>query len=341
MERPAITLPRHLFLEGRAETRGELGAVLVQMAFLGKQLAREVGRAALGGQLGYASGTSNATGDVQKKLDVKSNDLMLAALAETGLVAAVISEELDDVFLFEDAREGSLLLVADPLDGSSNTDNDGAVGTIFGIHRNPGRKPLTSASMLEVVSTNPPVAAGYILYGPSTMLVYSAGKGVHGFTLDRELGEFLLTHPNIRCPRKGKHYSANTARKMEWRAEISAFVDYLNEHDAKTKRPYSLRYAGALVADLHRALLEGGLYLYPADAAHKAGKLRQVYECAPLAFVVENAGGRALGTRGRTLDARVSGIHDKNELFIGGAADIEVLEQFLAGKTLETTEPRS
>ncbi len=330
--RPLVTFDRHLAFQGRAEVRGELGALLRQLAFLGKELAREVSRSALSGLTGYSGGASNATGDVQKKLDVVGNDLTLAALAGTGLVSAVVSEELEGLHLFDDAPEAPFFVAVDPLDGSSNTDNDGSVGTIFGIYPTP--RALDAASVLDLVATRPPLAAGYVLYGPATILVYTAGKGVHGFTLDREIGEFVLTHPDIRCPKQGRSYSANTARRAEWRPEIDHFVKHLNEHDPATKRPYSLRYAGALVADLHRALLEGGIYLYPADAKSSGGKLRHLYECAPLAFVVENAGGRSITRHGRTLETRPEHLHHRSELFIGSASDVGLLEQFLAGAPL-------
>lgn len=340
MKTSTMNFQRHLTLASREEPAlaGPLGALLAQIAFVGKTLSREIGRSALSGQLGYAGGGANATGDVQKKLDVSSNEILLEGIAGLGLVAAVASEELDEIHFFADGAGSPFILVTDPLDGSSNTDNDGAVGTIFGIYRVPNHTTLNAGSILDLVSTEPPVAAGYVLYGPSTLFVYTAGQGVHGFTLDREIGEFLLTHANIRCPKKGRIYSANVARAGEWSPALQDFLGYITQRDAATQRPYSLRYAGALVADLHRALIEGGLYLYPADAGHARGKLRQVYECAPLAFVVENAGGRASNGSGRVLDARVDALHQRTPLYIGSAQDVALCERFLSGQPIAIEE---
>jgi fructose-1,6-bisphosphatase I len=243
-------------------------------------------RAALVGQLGLV-GETNPTGDAQKKLDLFGNNTVVEAFLETGLVAAIVSEELEEAQHLSRGSSARYVLCIDPLDGSSNTDINGIVGTIFGIYQRPAasgsRNPL--ADVLRQGSEQ--VAAGYVMYGPSTRLVYSSGHGVHGFTLDHDLGQFLLSHRDIHCPARGHTYSVNLGHEQEWQPGIRKLIQYLCETDPTTYRPYSVRYTGALVADVHRCLVEGGFYCYPADAAHPEGKLRLLYECAPLAFVVE------------------------------------------------------
>ncbi len=324
-----ITLSRHVLEEEQKhpDIPGPLWALLAQMAFVAKILAREIGRAALVGRLGLV-GEKNPTGDAQKKLDVFTNDTVIEAFANTRLVAAVVSEELEEVKCVACTTDAPYVLCTDPLDGSSNTDINGAVGTIFGIYpRKSHDRQETVEDFLRPGSEQ--VAAGYLMYGTSTILVYSIGHGVHGFTLDRDLGEFLLSHENIRCPARGRTYSANLARAPEWHPPIRKFIDYLTARDAATHRPYSLRYTGALVADLHRSLLEGGIYFYPADAEHPDGKLRLLYECAPLAWVVEQAGGRASTGIERILDIPAESIHQRVPLVIGSAEDVALYEQFL------------
>jgi fructose-1,6-bisphosphatase I len=213
----------------------------------------------------------------------------------------------------------------DPLDGSSNTDINGSVGTIFGVYRRTGDPDIAAEFRRRGAEQ---VFAGYIMYSTSTLLVYTMGHGVYGFTLDRDLGEFLLSHDNIQCPTRGKAYSSNVAHLPEWSPNIQRYIAYLNEHDPATHRPYSLRYTGALVADLHRCLVEGGLYFYPPDPGHRQGKLRLLYECAPLAFIVENAGGAATNGVQRILDVQGDSIHQRSPLAIGSKEDVELYDRF-------------
>ncbi len=335
MNPTAVTLSRHIIEDEHRHhyTTGELSRLLVQIGLAAKIIAREVGRAALVGKLGLV-GEKNATGDAQKKLDVFANATVVEAFAETGLVAGLLSEELEQVQEIASGTAAKYLMCIDPLDGSSNTDINGVLGTIFGIYRcSHNVKGGLSAQMLRRGSEQ--VAAGYIMYGTSTLLVYSCGHGVHGFTLDRDLGEFLLSHANIRCPRRGSYYSANLGHYHEWPAGIRQYVDYVLASDPASGRPYSLRYSGALVADLHRSLLEGGLYFYPEDAKYGRGKLRLLYECAPLAFVVEQAGGRAsTGTRS-VLDIQADTIHQRVPLVIGGLEEVARYEEYAS--TLSAT----
>ncbi|MBI3817074.1 MAG: fructose-1,6-bisphosphatase [Planctomycetes bacterium] len=343
MPHRSVSLNRHFFEQRMVhrELVGQLGAVITQIAFATKRLSLEVSRAALAGRTG-AAGASNATGDVQKKLDVYSNEILIDALSGLGIVAAVASEELDHVHILDNTVGAPYVLVTDPLDGSSNTDNSGSVGTIWGIYDAAAPesrgviKKIETEDAMASIKNGMPVAAGYVLYGSGTIFVYTIGDGVHGFTLDRELGEFLLTHPNIRCPEKGKIYAANVSRQHDWDPRLQKFLQALTDPKPNKYRSgqkaYSLRYSGALVADLHRTLLEGGIFLYPSDSESKNGKLRQVYECAPLAFVVENAGGRASSGSVRVLDTPVHTLHQRSPLFIGSASEVALCEQFLSGE---------
>ncbi|MFQ5693003.1 MAG: class 1 fructose-bisphosphatase, partial [Nitrospinota bacterium] len=311
------TLSRHILEEERShpEFAGQLPALLVQMAFAAKVLSREINRAALVGKLGLV-GEKNPTGDAQKKLDVFGNEVVLEAFADARLVDAIASEELEEVRCVDCRAEADYVLCIDPLDGSSNTDINAAVGTIFGIYRRKeGARRGAPENFLHRGAEQ--VAAGYVMYGTSTVLVYTAGRGVHGFTLDPDLGEFLLSHENIRCPSRGRVFSANVARSREWHPNLQRLIDYLTDRDPETNRPYSLRYAGALVSDLHRSLIEGGVYFYPADDGHPDGKLRLLYECAPLAFVVEQAGGRASTGVRPIREIPAESIHQRVPLVIG------------------------
>lgn len=329
MSTKAMTLQRHILelQQKHPHVVGELATLLTQIAFAAKILSREMRRAALVGKLGLV-GEKNPTGDAQKKLDVFGNETIVEAFAETELVAAIVSEELDEAKHMAGGRNAKYILCIDPLDGSSNTDINGPVGTIFGIYRRVTTGPHETAQDLLRKGAEQ-VAAGYAMYGPSTVLVYTCGDGVNGFTLDQDLGEFLLSHEHIRCPARGHYYSANLGHYHEWHPHIQQFIDYLTAHDRATHRPYSLRYTGALVADVHRSLLEGGLYFYPADAEHQMGKLRFLYECAPLAFVVEQAGGRASTGTQRILDIQAESIHQRLPLVIGSTEDVALYEKFL------------
>jgi fructose-1,6-bisphosphatase I len=324
----AKTLDRHIREEEREHpgATGELSILLEQLAYAAKILSREMRRAALVGQLGLV-GDTNATGDAQKKLDLFGNKTVVDAFVGTGLVAAIVSEELEETQHAASGSHACYVLCIDPLDGSSNTDINGIVGTIFGIYRRVTSDPR--ASLEDVLRQgSEQVAAGYVMYGPSTLLVYTSGRGVNGFTLDHDIGEFLLSHPDIRCPARGRTYSVNLGHLQEWHPGIRKLIRHLGEADAATHRPYSLRYTGALVADVHRCLIEGGFYCYPADAAHPNGKLRLLYECAPLAFVVEHAGGRASTGTERILDLQAHSIHQRVPFVIGSPEDVSLYERF-------------
>ena len=319
------TLRAHLAVQIRSDSSldRDLAAVLAELARAGENLSRRIGRAALLGEVGL-SGEENATGDCQKKLDVLGNEIFLDVLSESGLVAAVAGEELDEAVWLHRGPSAKLIVCIDPVDGSSNTDINGSLGTIFGIYPRRGSGTDDEAEFRRRGSEQ--VAAGYIMYSTSTMFVYAAARGVYGFTFGQDEGEFVLSHPDMRCPAKGGTYSTNLARYSEWDSSVRKLADYLNSRDTASGRPYSLRYTGALVADFHRCLLEGGFYFYPADAKHPNGKLRLLYECAPLAFVIERAGGRATTGRQRVLDVPATDIHQQAPLVIGSAEDVARFE---------------
>jgi fructose-1,6-bisphosphatase I len=327
-----ITLSRHILEEERRhpEVSGELSVLLDQIGFAAKILSREIGRAALVGKLGL-TGESNVTGDAQKKLDVFGNETIVGAFAKSALVAGIISEEMDEIKQIAGGEKAKYVLCIDPIDGSSNIDINGSLGTIFGFYRC-GHHAHSDFISSVLCPGSEQVLAGYVLYSTSTMLIYTIGHAVHGFTLDRELGEFLLSHENIRCPERGASYSANLGRHLEWDRRIQDFVHFLTQDDPSTGRPYSLRYSGAFVADFHRCLLEGGCYFYPPDRKHSEGKLRLLYECAPLAFVAEQAGGRASTGDRSILQMHAEAIHQRSPLIIGSREDVLLFERFLAGE---------
>jgi fructose-1,6-bisphosphatase I len=333
MSTKAVSLTRHLLdHEAREPELGvEFCHLMAQLAFAAKIMAREIARAPLVDMLGL-SGEHNATGDAQKKLDIFTNDTMVDAFAHTGLVAEIISEEMEELNRVPGGANAHFVLCVNPLDGSSNTDTNGPVGTIFGVYRRRDDSPEGHFSKV-LRRGSEQVAAGYVMYGPGALLVYSSGSGVTGFTLDPNLGEFILSHPDIRCPVRGRLFSANLGNFYQWNPNIRKYVEYLTTNDGSPGRPYSLRYTGALVADFHRSLISGGIFFYPSDAKHLNGKLRLLYECAPLALVIENAGGRASDGSRPILDIAIDEAHQATPLVIGSAEDVAMFEAFLRGGT--------
>ncbi len=328
---PPATLDRFILEEEHAHpgATGELSLLLMRFGVAGKRIARELAVAGLKKHLGSAQ-RSNVQGEEQKKLDVLANEILLETFDYGGLVSIAASEELEEPFLYSrSAVSGRYAILFDPMDGSSNIDVNGALGTIFSIRRRGGRG---EEDLLR--PGHEQIAAGYILFGPAVLFVYTSGDGVHLFTLDPSIGEFLLTRKQIRMPERGKGYAVNEGRSRGWAPEIRAFVDYLKQSDKPTGRPYSTRYSGSLVADVHRILLEGGIYLYPADASaggKSTGKLRVLYECHPLALVAEQAGGRATTGRERVLEVSPASLHARIPFAIGSAAEIELYERFVRG----------
>jgi len=324
-----ITLDRFILDREQAHpgATGELSALLMRFGVAGKRIARELATAGLKRTLGSA-GTANVQGEEQKKLDVIANEILLETFDYGGLVVLAASEEMEVPYLYEtDEHAGRYAVLFDPMDGSSNIDVNGTLGTIFSIRRRQagGEKDLLRPGWEQV-------ASGYILFGPAVILVYTAGEAVHVFTLDPGIGEFLLTQENLRMPERGRGYAVNEGRSRGWAKEARDFVEYLKESDAATGRPYSTRYSASLVADVHRILLEGGIYLYPADcskAGKPQGKLRLLYECAPLAMVVERAGGLATTGTERILDVVPTALHERVAIAIGSKIEVALYERFM------------
>ena len=317
------TLAEHLrtAVDGGAPLAPALVAVLHALAEAGGRLGREIARAPLENALGE-TGEVNAHGDRVRRLDVQANDLLLAALRETGVVSVVASEELAAPVAWPGAgAAGGLAVCLDPVDGSLNTDVAGVLGTIFGIR--PGA-PAGSSDPTRALLTpgTQQVAAGYLVYGPATVFVYAApSAGVHAFVLDPRDGQFRLTRADARMPASGRTYAVNDANWSRWGPAPRALVERLRATAADQAR-YSLRYSGALVADFHRTLLEGGLYLYPEDTERPEGRIRLLYEAAPLALVAEAAGGRASTGRGRVLEVATTDCHQRTPLYIGSAREV-------------------
>ncbi len=324
-----MTLTRFIIEKQAASpgATGEFSALMAQIGLAGKMIARDLRRAGLINILGY-TGETNVQGESVKKLDEIANDTFVRVFQyNPGLVCAMASEEMEKpIQLPADWPQGKYMLVFDPLDGSSNTDVNMPLGSIFSILRYDDKAGgSVDSAMLQ--KGREQVAAGYVMYGSSTMLVFTSGQGVHGFTLDAEVGEFILSHENIHMPAKGKVYAVNEGNYHKWPAGIRKFVDYLRAKDKATGRPYSSRYSGCLAADVHRILLGGGIYLYPGEVDKPEGKLRLLYEASPLAMVVEQAGGRASTGTMPIMDIDPTSIHQRVPLFIGSRGEVDLVEQ--------------
>lgn len=308
-----------------------MAPILAQVGLVGKVVARSLRRAGLLDLLG-ATGAVNVQGETVKKLDEFSNATFVEAFRELPSVAALASEEMERPVCFDGRGVAArYLVVVDPLDGSSNTDSNmplGAVVSVLQRERN-DRAPEPEEFLQRGTRQ---VAAAYLVYGSSTLLVYTVGQGVHGFTLDPDIGEYVLSHDNLRVPRQGKVYAANEGNYHKWTAGMRQYVDSLKVADKPTGRPYSTRYSGCLVADVHRILLGGGIYLYPGEQDKPEGKLRLLYEANPLGFIVEQAGGKASTGMGRILEAEPKTLHQRVPLLIGSRCDVETAEEFIQGR---------
>ena len=298
---------------------GELSQLLRDIALASKVVNREVNKAGLIDLMG-AIGTQNTAGDDQQKLDVLANIRFTRALMKGGEVCALISEESES---FVDLNnEGHYVIAIDPLDGSSNIDVNVSIGTIFSIYRrkSPAGTPIQTFDILQKGSEQ--VAAGYVLYGSSTMLVYTTGHGVNGFTYEPSLGEYFLSHPNMKIPEDGRIYSVNEGSANSFSQPVKDYVQYCKDKN------YTARYIGSLVADFHRNLLKGGIYIYPATAKDPTGKLRLMYECNALAFIAEQAGGKASNGNGRILDITLNDLHQRTAFYVGSKNMVEKAESF-------------
>lgn len=323
--------------------KGELSRLLRDIGIAAKIVNREVNKAGLVDILGEA-GTTNIQGEGQKLLDVYANDQFIGALQSGGECCTVISEENDEfIAINSDISKNAKYIVAiDPLDGSSNIDVNVAVGTIFSIYR---RKSIDGYATLEedmLQNGTEQIAAGYIIYGSSTMLVYTTGKGVNGFTLDPSIGEFCLSHPEMKIPKDGTIYSINEGYYSHFPDGVKKYIKYCQVEDKSTLRPYTSRYIGSMVGDLHRNMIKGGIFIYPVTSQSPNGKLRLVYECNPMAFIIEQAGGRATNGYERILTLDVKELHQRSAIFIGSENMVkkaeEMMQMFSPQKTKKSME---
>jgi fructose-1,6-bisphosphatase I len=328
-----MTLERHI-VEGERqhpEATGKLSGLLHGLSLAAKLVWREVTKAGLVNILG-ATDRMNISGDIVKKLDEFADRTIYRAMDHGGDLCVMASEENEDLLhIPADYPQGKYVLLYDPLDGSGNIDANITIGTIFSVYQRV--TPSGMGTMEDVLQQGVrQVAAGYILFGSSMMFVYCTGHGVHGFTLDPSVGEFLLSHENIRIPRRGPVYSMNQGNFNRWDPNMQRYVAHLQQEDPASDRPYSLRYVGSMVADIHRTLLYGGIYCYPGDVKNPNGKLRLMYENNPMAYIVENAGGAATDGRQRILELRPTALHQRTPLFIGSTDEVRLAEEFLAGR---------
>ncbi|MEO8759590.1 MAG: class 1 fructose-bisphosphatase [Bacteroidia bacterium] len=309
--------------------KGELSRLLRDIGIAGKIVNREVTKAGLAEILGE-TGEINVQGEQVKKLDIFANDQFIAALKAGGEVCAIASEENEEIIPIDSevSKSAKYVIAMDPLDGSSNIDVNVSVGTIFSIYR---RVSLSGPGTVEdfMQRGTEQVAAGYIIYGSSCMLVYTTGKGVNGFTLDPSIGEFCLSNPDIKTPQTGNMYSLNEGNYLHFPDGVKKYVKYCQEEDKATDRPYSSRYIGSGVADIHRNLLKGGIYIYPTTTKSPNGKLRLLYECNPLAFIIEQAGGKATDGKKRIMEKNMKELHQRTPLFIGSTKMVETAMEFM------------
>jgi len=304
-----------------AEASGTFSWLLSGLTLATKMVEAKIRLGGLSDALG-AKGSVNVQGEVQQKLDVYANETLLHTLGGRDAVAALVSEENEEpIIINADPDSGKYIIVFDPLDGSSNIDVNVNVGTIFSILKRTPGQPL-EASILQ--PGHQQVAAGYVVYGPSTVFVYTAGNGVHGFTLDPAIGAFVLTSEQMRMPEQGPYYSTNEANETTWPLPYRQFINRLRRGQLNGKT-YSSRYIGSLVADFHRTLLKGGVFLYPPTDKSPQGKLRLLYEANPLSFIAEQAGGAAIDGTQRILDLQPASIHQRTSLVVGSRAEVDAL----------------
>ncbi len=327
LDRDCTTLSRHVLqqLQSFSPEAQDLSAIMNRLALAGKLISRRLSRAGLvENALGF-TGEVNVQGESVKKMDVFANDVFISVFKQSGLVCRLASEEMEKPYYIpENCPVGRYTLLYDPIDGSSNVDINLNVGSIFSIRQQEGDDTDGEAKDL-LQNGHKQIAAGYILYGPTTVLVYSMGHGVHSFILDPSLGEFILAQENIQVPHHGPVYSANEGNYWQWDESIREYIRYMHRHEG-----YTARYSGALVGDFHRILLQGGVFVYPGTVKKPEGKLRLLYESAPLAFLIEQAGGRASTGTQPILDVVPEELHTRTPLAIGSTEDVQLVESFIA-----------
>lgn len=325
MRRDFMTLTHHVLqqFDDYTPEAQDFSALMHRISLAGKMIARHLSKAGLVEDALGVTGTVNVQGEPVKLMDEYANEAFIRALEQSGLVCRMVSEEVaGPIELAENCSLGRYALLFDPIDGSSNIDADLSIGSIFSIIRMRGDSDGSDAELLQPGAEQ--LAAGYILYGPSTQLIYSMGKGVHMFILDPSLGEFILSKSDIRTPERGNTYSVNEGYFCKWAGPMQEYIRYVHRQDG-----YTARYSGALVADVHRILLYGGVYLYPGTVAKPEGKLRLLYEASPLAYLMEQAGGRATSGQQRILDIQPTELHQRVPLIVGSTANVAEVEQCL------------
>ncbi|MEA5509008.1 class 1 fructose-bisphosphatase [Crocosphaera sp. UHCC 0190] len=326
LDRDCTTLSRHVLqqLKSFSPEAQDLSAIMNRIALAGKLIARRLSRAGLMADVLGFTGETNVQGESVKKMDIFANDVFISVFKQSGLVCRLASEEMDKPYYIpENCPIGRYTLLYDPIDGSSNVDINLSVGSIFAIRQQVGEDLDGEGSDL-LQNGREQLAAGYIVYGPSTMLVYSIGHGVHSFLLDPSLGEFILAQENIKIPDHGPVYSTNEGNFWQWDEAIRDYTRYVHRHEG-----YTARYSGALVGDIHRILMQGGVFLYPGTIKKPEGKLRLLYETAPLAFLIEQAGGKASDGLQPILDLIPNKLHARSPLVIGSKEDVSLVESFI------------
>ncbi|MGB3765739.1 MAG: class 1 fructose-bisphosphatase [Phormidesmis sp.] len=333
LDRDSMTLAQHVLQEvgSLGDDAQDISALMNRVAFAGKLVSRRLTRAGLVEDAMGFTGKKNVQGESVKKMDEYANDVFISVFQRSGLVCRLVSEEMEDIYhIPENCPIGGYTLLYDPIDGSSNVDINLNVGSIFSVRRRQdGQIDDTGSDLLT--PGHDQIAAGYILYGPSTVFVYSIGKGVHAFTLDPSLGEFILAAENVQIPAHGPNYSTNEGNIWQWEDEhFRDYIRYVHRHEG-----YSGRYSGALVGDFHRILMQGGVFLYPGTQKDPNGKLRLMYESAPLAFLAAQADGRATTGVQDVLDVQPTGIHMRSPLIIGSKEDVALVESFIQDRKME------
>lgn len=330
------TIPQHIAMEEELhpEATGDFTSLLNDLTLAIRIISRDVRRAGLNDILGMTD-NKNIHGENVRKLDEYSNEVIKRAMTKRGHICAMASEEDSEIIIVNDqinGERGKYILLHDPLDGSSNIDVNVTIGTIFSIFKRLNTDAEIPATKEDVLQAGyKQVSAGYALYGSSTNMVYTTGHGVHIFTFDPTIGEFLLTKENIKMPNKGKSYSINEGNYYKWDDSLRQYIDYLKTPSTDKTRPYSLRYIGSLVADIHRTLLNGGIFVYPGDSTQPEGKLRLMYEANPMAMIIEQAGGRATNGKQRILEIEPEEVHERVPLIIGSKEDVFEAEEFIKG----------
>ncbi|MFK7946661.1 MAG: class 1 fructose-bisphosphatase [Saprospiraceae bacterium] len=314
--------------------KGQLTRMFNAITLASKVMNSQINKAGLVDELMGKVGTENIQGEEQKKLDVYANQIFIKALKARNEVCGIASEEEDDVIIFdnESAVNGKYIVSMDPIDGSSNIEVNVSIGTVFAIYRriSPIGEPAVIEDFLQTGRQQ--VVAGYVIYGSSTMLVFTTGKGVNGFTYDPAIGVFYLSHPNMKIPEDGNIYSINEGNYAYFSDNMKAYVDYCKTIDKPTNRPYSGRYIGSMIADLHRNFLKGGIYMYPNSQIAPNGKLRILYECNPMAFLIEQAGGKATDGKQNILDIKPTSIHQRTPFYGGSANMVDKLQEMLTNE---------